>query len=72
MKAILRRRERSPLLLLYCCFTAALLLLYYLHDNIKEARALAALAINSVHVLFEDVAIQLRLRRAEGYGHDGF
>jgi hypothetical protein len=54
-------------LLLYCCFTAALLLLYYLHDNIEEARALAALAINSVHVLFEDVAIQLRLRRAEGY-----
>jgi hypothetical protein len=64
---ILRRRERSPPYLLYCCFTAALLLFYYLHDNIEEARALAALAINSVHVLFENVAIQLRLRRAEGY-----
>jgi hypothetical protein len=36
----------------------------YLHDNVEEAGALAALAVDSVHVLLQDIAVELPLHAA--------
>jgi hypothetical protein len=36
----------------------------HLHDNVEQARALAALAVDGVHVLLQDVLVQLPLHAA--------